>query len=174
MQVPLTDAEQDLCEVITEYALSGSTDQLKDGLQYPKIKFLMQVLRINNKTLAHVACLQENIQLLNICVTANVDLNDVDDENNTPLHLAAKKGHLQAIQILLNQDVDLLVKNKNGQTPSKVARDQNHTEAAVLINEKIMETRQKEQLALEAERKHLLRCIQLLRSQSPPADATDR
>lgn len=70
------------------------------------------------KTTLHIACKNENINILKFLLTKNIDINFFDYKyHNTPLHYAVKSMNVEIITLLLLNKANVNMYDKNNMTP---------------------------------------------------------
>eukprot|EP00794_Sanderia_malayensis_P012945 gene12945-14277_t len=79
---------------------------------------------VDGLTGLHQACIDENVEMVELLVNSGAYLDARDDEGWTPLHAAASAGNVQIAQVLLDKGADLLAVNNEGEIPCDLAEEE--------------------------------------------------
>jgi len=112
--------DQDLCF----FTSVGKADKVKEILQNPDYKGIINVKDKEGRTALHYACDRENTELVQLLLEHNADVNLEDEEGETALHYACLVGNLNIVKKLLEHGAQTSKKNKEGETPIQVAEDE--------------------------------------------------
>uniref|UniRef100_A0A452TNA7 Ankyrin repeat and death domain containing 1B n=1 Tax=Ursus maritimus TaxID=29073 RepID=A0A452TNA7_URSMA len=75
----------------------------------------------------HLAVINNRISVLNSLLSAQHDINILNQRQQTPLHVAADFGNVELVEILLKAGCDLKIADKQGKTALAVASRSNHS-----------------------------------------------
>lgn len=81
----------------------------------------------------HKAAARGNLDFVQHCLRAGVDVNVREGNNWTPLHSAARNGHLEIVKYLLENGAEVNSVDVTGRTPSDQAKYAQHTEILSLL-----------------------------------------
>ena len=70
-----------------------------------------------NKTPLHIACENDNEDIIKLLISKGVDVNAVDKDINTPLHIACTNNNFDIIKLLIDNGAKVKCQNKNNETP---------------------------------------------------------
>ena len=62
---------------------------------------------------------------MQILLSANADVNAVDEDGETALYLAAEAGDSDIVKLLLDAGADVNIRNEDGETALVIARKEN-------------------------------------------------
>ncbi|CAG2236741.1 unnamed protein product [Mytilus edulis] len=79
------------------------------------------MVEILNCTPLHVAVSNCDRQVIDVLLSANANVNAIDDEKWTPLHLAASEGYSNVTIVLVNANANVNAINNEGKTPCDLA-----------------------------------------------------
>jgi hypothetical protein len=90
---------------------------------------------INRFSYIHIAALQGDLALLQLCLQCNANLNLANNPGaSTPLQLAAIKGRLEVVQFLVTHGANVHATNQVGLTAHAIALHFGHIEAANFLS----------------------------------------
>lgn len=111
---------------------------------------LLNVQNYDQETCTHLACVVNNVSLLQKMVGYGADVNLLDWNGNTPLHVAIQNAHNDCVSALLNTsstsasdqkiNIDLDVFNDTGYTPLHAAAVRNNLNAVEMLTHKAIQT----------------------------------
>lgn len=68
-------------------------------------------------TILHVACAQNDMALVELCMGYGVDVDPINNDNQTPLHQAAVNADMSVVKLLVELGAELNLSNGNGESP---------------------------------------------------------
>ncbi|CAG2233381.1 DAPK [Mytilus edulis] len=86
------------------------------------------VRKTDLKSVLHVACENNYLQIVELILRNNANLNEMDTHGNTPLHLACKQGHVEIVDLLLAYKASVDISDYKGKTPLYVAVNEKNIE----------------------------------------------
>jgi ankyrin repeat protein len=81
----------------------------------------------------HIACLEGELEDVEIMVSAGADINLIGDIGNTPLHYAVSGGNLMVVKRLIELGASPRIKNEFGETAKDIAEIKKIDEIATIL-----------------------------------------
>lgn len=113
--------------------------KLYDAVKRDDTKFLKSYLEkyksvnfksIEGFTMIHIACIQENVEIVNLLIGYGADVNVITIYGETPLHFAVSKANIALVALLIRCGAEVDFKDDEGKTPYDWAIQLNHMEIA--------------------------------------------
>jgi len=116
-QVRITfDRETVFLSAVSGGDVDETRNLLNDGVD-------INCANVDGLTALHQACIDENVELVELLVNNGAYLDARDDEGWTPLHAAASAGNVEIAQLLIDNSADLLAVNNEGEIPVDLAEE---------------------------------------------------
>ena len=85
----------------------------------------------------HIACLKNNIEIIDMLISCGFDINERCGDGSTPLLLSIKKNKYECVKYLIEHQADLTISDNNGNTPKSFLlnhlSDENYTKLIELL-----------------------------------------
>ena len=108
--------------------------KIKNGNPF-KTKY-KNITNTEGNTLLHLACYENNVEIVRFLLKNGADINKEDKNGFTPLYLACYENNVEIVRLLLEKDADINKEDKDGNTPLHVACYENNVEIVRLLLEK--------------------------------------
>lgn len=90
----------------------------------------------SEETVLHVAAMNSDEALVELCMGYGVDVDPINSEGDTPLHLAASKAEMPVVRLLVELGAELNISNGNGESPLMLVCRRGMAETARYLVEK--------------------------------------
>ena len=85
---------------------------------------------IFNQTPLHIACENDNKEIVKFLISKGANINAVDYKLNTPLHIACSNNRYEIIKLLILSGAEIMCYDENDETPlHKVCKNNNSNHA---------------------------------------------
>ena len=89
---------------------------------------------IINSTLLYIACYKNRTEIVQILLTAGVNIETPNTKNETPLYIACENGHVEIVQRLVNAGANIEITHPvNGITPLYIACENGNVEIVQIL-----------------------------------------
>ncbi|NGX49172.1 MAG: Phosphocholine transferase AnkX [Candidatus Anoxychlamydiales bacterium] len=115
-------------------------DTIRHGLDDELLEYIIKkISNINEKdslgnTALHLAT-HSSAKIIELLISAGVEVNNINLEHETPLHFAARLPTLKVVELLIDAGADINAKNSAGQTPLDIAIRKGQFEIAIALKE---------------------------------------
>ena len=121
----------------------GEVTKVRQRLRYSGFLKSREIVNTRDpetgRTLAHLAAMRGDMDMVSMLVSKGARLNMVDSEGRTALHDAASLGDREMVELLLSEDdaklIDIKAKSKTQQTPLHLAIKAGHVEVVISLLE---------------------------------------
>jgi ankyrin repeat protein len=86
----------------------------------------VNVRDIFNKTLLHMACIKNDIRMVDVLLLANSDIDCQDNDGITPIHIVVKNNNNKILCMLLMAGANINIRDNSGKTPLDIALEYGH------------------------------------------------
>lgn len=115
---PLIISAQEYNELLLDGAWANDVDVVRNAIQN---KADVNTASFDGATALHFACMNENLVMVNILVSAGAKVNSADDDLKTPLHVAARNGNDTIAEFLILHGANMKLRDSDGRTPIMIS-----------------------------------------------------
>nr|CAI5836466.1 unnamed protein product [Callosobruchus analis] len=122
-------------EDVLETVNSSDINKLAAIIASNSINLNFKIADFNDGTLMHYAASKGHVGVCHLLVSAGLEIDEFDKEQNTPLMLAISEGRDDVVQFLIKTGANISVKGTDGISPLHVAAKQGNLRACRLLVE---------------------------------------
>lgn len=82
-----------------------------------QLKQLLNSKDSQGNTVLHMAALNNNVKIAELCLDHGADVNTMKSKETTPLHIAAAKGNLEMAELLTSRGAGVNIKDGDSKAP---------------------------------------------------------